>query len=241
MKFVDDQRSAGRRVWVRPVGPAIVDGFVLLLFAVPLGLFVFGIVYSVQQGDRGLALLMLALLAFVVLMIVYLARDMIGKLAASITLEETGVQLRLAPMRSLIHRPPRCREFVPYCEIRSVDCRLEAYPSFTGTMMQRAYWLDRVDRPEIFLFEDRAIGTLLAGEAMGSIAQEIAQRAKVPLLEQPMAQGRGGIMGVWFTRAPPYAQKPLPASVQARIWRQVRRTANLVVVALFLVMLAWLL
>jgi len=241
MKQDGEQHSAGRTVWARPMGLAVVNAVVLLFCTVPLGLFVFAIVYSIERGNRGLALFMLALLVFILLLIVYVARDLIGKLGGSITLEATGLELRLAPLRSLIHRPPGCRDFVPYADIRSVDWRLEAYANIGGGMMQRAYWLERIDKPEIFLFEERAVGTLLEDDSMNAVAREIAREANVPLIERPMARGRLGIMGVWFTRAPPYAATPLPLSVQARLWRRVWWTANLAGLAFLIVAIACLL
>jgi hypothetical protein len=223
--FIDDPKVPGRRVWRRSNGRAVASGAAAVLIGL-MSLALFGVAGFVVRtpSEATLCLAMVALAAFMAALTAYVWRDMRGKLGCVILLDAAGVTLRLPAGRSLIHNPPACREVVPWSDVAAVETRQEAYASLLGAIMQRAYRLTRKTAPAIFLFEERALGTRLADPTLRPIAEELAARAGVALDDLGMAQGRGGILGVWFTAAPGWTQAPLPAARQAALWRRASLT-----------------
>ena len=240
--FKDDPSTPGSRVWRRSSGPAIASG-VAAVFIGCLGLGGVGFGLTLVSGLFGpggwpIGLFMLAMAAFMLGLAAYCWRDMKGKRGATIALDETNLTLRLPGGRSLIENPPPCRATMPLADVAAVEMRLQVYRTLGMAMMQRAYRLRRRSGPPIFLFEERALGTRIAETSMLGVAEEIATRAGVPLDDLGMAEGRAGVLGMWFARPPAWSAAALPADRQARLWRRVGLTGGLVGLAALVVLLA---
>jgi hypothetical protein len=82
----------------------------------------------------------------------------------------------------------------PHATSSSVDFR--GQNGLGIAQMQRAYALRRKSGDLIFLFEDRALATLLKTSLFGDIATNLAARAGVPLRDLGMVEGSGGFLGV---------------------------------------------
>ncbi|MFI5011347.1 MAG: hypothetical protein ACHQAY_03270 [Hyphomicrobiales bacterium] len=140
--------------------------------------------------------------------------------------------------RSLIRRAASQHAKILYADIEAIETRLEAYPSLGMQSMQRAYVLRRRNGELIFLFEDRAIGTPLASSVFPKLVADIARRAAAPIRDLGMIEGRGGVLGVWGTKAADWTAPALSAARQRRIRRKVAITGALslivVVIALLL-------
>jgi hypothetical protein len=162
----------------------------------------------------------------------YVLRDLRGKWGLRVELLPDRMVLDLPAGRSLIHRPVAQHLTIPYADIDAVETRLEAYPSLGMESVQRAYVLARKQGDRIFLFEDRAIGTLLETPMVANIAAAIAARAHVPLRDLGMVEGRGGFLSVWGTHGPDWAAPSLPLAQQLRIWRHAAATGGLAIAIL---------
>ncbi len=237
--FSDDPSEPGRRIWRRSNAPAVMSGFgVGLVGLTALGMFG-GAGFLIRTSeDFPVGVFMLVMGAAMAALTAYVWRDMRGKLGAQIILDQSGVTLRLPDGRSLIHDPPACRRTVPFGDIEAVETRLEAYGAQGAAIMQRAYRLTRKTGDPILLFEERALGTRFAEASMRPIAAEIAAQAAAPLNDLPMAQGRGGLLGVWFTAAPPWPTAPLPVARRSALWRRASLTGAFAGLALLAFLLS---
>jgi hypothetical protein len=175
-----------------------------------------------------------AISVFMAFLTGYVLRDLRGKWGLRVELRQDRMVLDLPAGRSLIHRPVAQHLTIPYNEIDAVETRLEAYPSLGMEIMQRAYVLCRKQGDRVFLFEERALGTAFEAANASKIAAAIIARARVPLRDLGMVEGRGGFLSVWGTHAPDWAAPSLPLAQQLRIWRHVAATGALAIVILII-------
>ena len=180
--------------------------FISLRFNWALGLFIFALAALMS----GLAL--------------YVLRDLVGKWGLRVALAPDGVRLDLPAGRSLIHRPPAQHLTIPYADIAGLETRLEAYGTLGMEMMQRAFVLRRKSGELIFLCEERALATGFASSMFGRVVEELAARAGVQVSDLGMAEGRGGLLGVWGTHAPDWAAPALSPERQRSLWARAAMT-----------------
>lgn len=164
----------------------------------------------------------------------YVLRDLRGKWGLRVELQPDRMVLDLPAGRSLIHRPIAQHLTIPYNEIDAVETRLEAYPSLGMEIMQRAYVLCRKQGDRVFLFEERALGTVFEVAMASKIASAIVERARVPLRDLGMVEGRGGFLSVWGTHTWDWAAPSLPLAQQLQIWRHVTATGTLAIAILII-------
>jgi len=237
MEFQDDPAAPGRRVWRRPRGPAIQSGVgVVILGIVTLIIASIPLLAGVGSITLPMALCLALLVLFSAAITLYCWRDMRGKQGGVIVLDETGIILDLPGGRSLVHRPPACRETVPYADVVALEMRLEVYPSLGMAMMQRAYRLTRHSGVAIFLFEERALAARPSASCE-ALAGEIARRAGAPLKDLGIVLGGGGILGAWFVRVPDWSTASLAPGEQAALLRRVRVTGLFAAAAVTIVIL----
>jgi hypothetical protein len=84
------------------------------------------------------------------------------------------------------------------------------------------------------LFEERALGTVFEVAMASKIASAIVERARVPLRDLGMVEGRGGFLSVWGTHAWDWAAPSLPLAQQLQIWRHVTATGTLAIAILII-------
>lgn len=178
--------------------------------------------------------LVAAMAVFMACLTGYVLRDLWGKWGLRVELQQDRMVLDLPAGRSLIHRPIAQHLTIPYNEIDAVETRLEAYPSLGMEIMQRAYVLCRKQGDRVFLFEERALGTVFEAAIASKIAVAIVARARVPLRDLGMVEGRGGFLSVWGTHASDWAAPSLPLAQQLRIWRHVAATGTLAIAILII-------
>jgi len=232
--FADDPDQPGRRIWKHSSAGAIWSGIVMLLCLAMAGMLLYVAIALVPPAG-GLALGAGAL--FMLALAHYVRRDRGGKTGCVIALTGRGILLDLPRDRSLAHHAPAWRGEIDWARIASLDHRLEAYGAQGLAMVQRSYWLVLTAGAPLLLFEDRGIGSPQETESMMGLAEEIAERGGFPLVERPMARGRGGILGAWFARGPALDAPPMADGVQAWMWRRVWLTGSLASLALLAIIL----
>jgi hypothetical protein len=166
----------------------------------------------------------------------YTARDLVGKWNLRIVLGADSVELFLPKNRSLIHATARQRLAIPYADIAAIETRLEAYTSFGMGFLQQPYVLRRKNGELIYLFEERAIGTGLQSSYFAALVQDLVARAGVGVRDLGMAEGGGGVLGVWGTHAADWAA---PALSRSRQYQLMRKAANTGALAFLLINLAF--
>jgi hypothetical protein len=237
MEFQDDPSAPGRRVWRRPRGPAIQSAVgVLILGIVTLIIAAIPLLVGIGSVPLPLGICLALMVLLSAALTLYCWRDMRGKRGGVIVLDKSGIILDLPAGRSLIHKPPVCRETVPYADVVAVEMRLEAYPSLGMTMVQRAYRLTRHSSAAIFLFEERALSARPTASCE-ALATEIARRAGAPLKDLGVVLGGGGILGAWFVRVPDWSTAPVTPAEQAGLLRRARMTGLFAAAAVAIVIL----
>jgi len=226
---------SGQRVFRLPLLARLLSLFsVALLGGVSVGMF--GFVALILAADQWPVAIVIALCTAVILVLTrYSARDLQGKWGLRVVLGRDAAEFFLPKNRSLIHAMPKQHVIVPYSDIAAIETRLEAYPSFGMLNMQKPYVLHRHDNSDIFLFEERAIGSNLQSSFFGGLVDEIAKRAGVQVRDLGMIEGRGGVLGVLHTHAADWAAPALPVARQKRLLRRAAHTAALAFLLLNLI------
>jgi hypothetical protein len=217
-----------------PLGVRLFSLFGVVIVGALSAFMAAGAVYLLAVQQWALGALTLAVAAFMAALTDYVLKDLRAKWGLRVALEPDALVLDLPAGRSLIHRPPAQHLRIPYGEIEAIESRLEAYATLGMAMLQRAYVLHRKNGQLIFLFEDRAIGTQFANAMFTKLAADIAARAGAPLHDLGMAEGRGGVLGVWGTHAPDWAAPPLPEARQIRLRRRAAITGTLAITVVIL-------
>jgi hypothetical protein len=241
--FKPDPKIPGRQIW-KLSGARSIASFAcgILTGLLTVGMLSAAVFLGVARrsfSDGALLFLMMGpTTAFMGLLTHYVLRDARGKRGMWIAIEGDSLSLHLPAGRSLIHRPPACHDAVKLTSIEAIETRLEGYPAQGVAMLQRPYLLKCRDRAPIFLFEDRALTSWVQTSDYEPVATAIAQASGTMLKELPMAQGRGGILGVWFTRAPDWSAAPMSLAAQQKLIHRVMLTSAIVAIAGVLVLIA---
>ncbi|MDZ7632171.1 MAG: hypothetical protein U5K74_12715 [Gemmatimonadaceae bacterium] len=232
--FRDDPATPGDRIWRRSSWRALGSGFVALLCAILLIMSTAAVIDMVRSGQisgaANLAWALGGLALFVGLMgalfrLVW--RDMRGKLGAQIRLTHAGVRLQLRSGRSLIHETHAVDETVPWPDVLAVETRLEAYGAQGMASLQRAYRLTRRNGAPIYLFEQRGLRTNLETDSMQAVAEEIAERGGVRLIDRGMVKGKGGFLAAWFVEPSDWSAPSISGAEQQRMARRAAMTASI--------------
>jgi len=228
--FSDDAVHPGVRSWRRsPAGRAGAILATLVIGAIALGFVGVGlwiVVAGIGDGPApGLGIFLSLAGAFMGMLAWYVGRAAIGSGTFTIAISDTGIDLRLPRMRSLMHRPPRFEGHIAWSALAGMTTRLEAYRSQGLGVVQRTWWLRKHDGSTILLFSELASGAEqgLAELAMTPLAQEISTRGRLAIAELPMAEGKGGLLGAWFARPPAMDAAPIGAAGQQRVARAIGR------------------
>jgi hypothetical protein len=227
----DGGGTPARSEFRTPIGQRLLSLFgVLVLGGVCAAMAVAAAVaLALQQWVLG-ALILAPVAAFMAGLTDYVLKDLRGKWGLRVALDSDALVLDLPVGRSLIHRPPAQHLHIPYDDIEAIESRLEAYETFGMAMLQRSYVLRRKNGQLIFLFEDRAIGSVLSNPVFAKLVADIVARAGVPLRDLGMAEGKGGFLAVWGAHAPDWAAPNLSLARQAQIWRKAAITGALAIV-----------
>jgi hypothetical protein len=216
-----------RAAWLGGLFTAVLLG---LLCAFMLG----GAVLAMTGGNFAVGAVLAAVAGVMGVLFRYVLRDARAKRNWRITVGTDTLELELPRGRSLVHRLDPVRAKIRFDEIEAVETRLEAYRSFAMANMQRSYALRLKAGDTIILGEDRALGTALASDFFAGAVDRIVGQGKLPTRDLGMAEGKGGILSVLFTRPPPWDAPALGAEQQSALWRRAVLTGQL---AMFLVAL----
>ena len=220
--FRDDPSQPGVRVWRRSPWGAVGNA-IALFFVAPLALGGLALgVYLLGSGAIGIAVALLLGAAVIGALTGLLWRDMRGKRAASIALTPQGMLLDLRAGRSATNITTAIRELIPYTDVRTIEMRLEAYPSQGMAKMQRTFRLTRHAGRPVFLFEERGLG--LFDESMTPLAEEMALRADIRITDLGMVEGKGGLLSAWFITVPDWSAPAVTPARAEMLWRRVDRT-----------------
>jgi hypothetical protein len=201
----------------------------LLFGATAVGFVGYGVwimVAGIGDGPApGLGIFVALVGAFMGMLAWYVGRAAVGSARFSIAISDRGIDLQLPRMRSLMHRPLRFEGHVAWSALAGMTTRLEAYRSQGMAAVQRTWWLRGKDGSTILLFSELATGAGqgLAELAMTPLVREISTRGGLAISELPMAEGKGGLLGAWFTRPPAMDDAPMSEADQQRAVRAVRR------------------
>ena len=224
MAVASNPRAPARVVFQVPLWQRFFSGFGYALCGALAAFMLAVAAYALVRGWFGMAALLSFTGSFQWLLARYVGRDFRGKRGLRVELAPDQLVLALPAGRSLIHRPPALHTALPYAEIAAIETRLEGYRTLGMAMVQRAYALRRTSGELVFLFEDRAIGSGLESSFCGPIVAAILERARAPLRELGMVEGKGGLLGVWGTEAVAWHTPGLDAAGRARIWHAVQVT-----------------
>jgi hypothetical protein len=154
------------------------------------------------------------------------------------TADAEGIAFHLPRDRSLMHRPLAADGHYAWSAIERLESRLEAYRSQLMAQVQRTYWLVPQAGERLLLFEDRALATpyaILRGE---KAFEKLAAMDRVPVVEAEMVEGRGGLLGAWFTTAPGKTAPAMDESAARAVWQRAVSTGKIAGVAATIVLTA---
>lgn len=188
-------------------------------------LLMFGFLVVVLMIDQwAVGVVVAVATAIMVALTRYVARDLQGKWGLRVVLDGDSAQFLLPKNRSLIHVTERQDIVVPYADIAAIETRLEAYPTFGMVNMQRPYVLRLKNGGDVFLFEERAVGTGLQSSYFGALVDDIAARSKAPVRDLGMSEGKGGVLGVVHAREADWSSPALPLARQNTMLRRAADT-----------------
>ena len=215
--------------WRGPIAPMIVSwvGAVLVGAIAP-----FFVLIALVGHDPTILAVFLALAVLMALMAIYVGRDALGKRPWRVDIAGSDLTVDLPAARSLIHNPPACQRTLPAGDVGQIQARTELYRGLLSAQAHRAYRLLLKDGSDIFLFEERAVGTRMATPSLDRVAAEIAGRLKVPYADLGTAEGRGGVLGAVLGRAPDWSAPALPPDARRRAWTRVQLTGLVALAAL---------
>ncbi|MEN7536990.1 hypothetical protein [Aurantiacibacter flavus] len=168
----------------------------------------------------------------------YVWRNARGFWKGWVAADAEGIAYHLPRDRSLVHRPPAAEGRYAWATVDRLETRLEGYRSQLMAMVQRTYWLVPREGTKLLLFEDRALDTPYAIRRGEDAFAKLAQIGAVPMVEAAMVEGRGGLLGAWFT-APPADDAPaLGPDGERSLWRRAGMTGRLAGLALLVVLVA---
>jgi hypothetical protein len=187
-----------------------------------------GFLVAALMIDQWLVGVAVAICAAIMLILTrYVGRDLQGKWELRVVLRAASVELFLPRNRSLIHATPAQHVTVPYAEIAAIETRLEAYPTFGMVNLQQPYVLRRTTGELLFLFEERAVGTGWQKPYFAGLIGDLAERAKAPIRDLGMSEGKGGVLGVVHTEEADWAAPALPRSRQIQLIQRAATTGAL--------------
>tara|TARA_A100001391_G_scaffold7621_3_gene4843 strand:- start:40423 stop:41172 length:750 start_codon:yes stop_codon:yes gene_type:complete len=230
-------------VWRSDMPRAVFSGgFSIVLALMALGLLLCVLVTPFTEMSVTARIVTFAVLFALFLLCAGLARavwrNARGFWKGWVAADATGIAYHLPRDRSLIHRPPAAEGHYAWAAVERLETRLEGYRSQLMAMVQRTYWLIPREGKKLLLFEDRALDTPYAIRRGEEAFAKLAQIGAVPMVEVAMVEGRGGLLGAWFT-APPAEDAPaLGMEGENTIWRRAGMTGRMAAIAALVVLAA---
>lgn len=212
------RRSA--QAWMGGLVTAVLMGGLTLGFLIAATALMF-------RKEFGAALALIVLSLWLLSLLIYVWRDVCAKRSWSVEIEGGELRLDLPAGRSLMSASPRetCR--IEVSRVLAIVTRLESFRSFGLSHLQRSYGLLLKSGTLIFLGEDRALSTELADQTMGRMIEVIRLRTGLPLRDQGMVEGRGGLFGLIFTSVSGWDAPRRPLGHQQSVLRHAGMTLGL--------------
>ncbi|MBK6286873.1 MAG: hypothetical protein KA739_05575 [Pseudomonadales bacterium] len=197
-----------------------------------------GTTLALINGEVVLGIVGYMCAAVMVILFLYVLRDMRSVWGWQVHLEDDKLDLRLPAGRSLSHHVDRYCGRIPAIQMESIETRLESYGRFLASNMHRSYALRLRSGDAIFLGEDRALGTAYEMSTLGSHVSEIMRHYDLPLHDLGMAEGKAGILQVLFSSPPAQDAPNLDDRSQSKLWRRAVTTGRLSLIMTILVLIA---
>ena len=168
------------------------------------------------------AIALLLFLRGLAAVVLYANRARVGAGAATIRRGAGAMQLILPANRALLHDSPAIDVSVKYADVAGIESRLEAYSAQRLAVMNRVTYLLRHAAEPRLLFEERGLRTLEDGAAMRKVIEEVAQRARVTLIDRGVQRAVGGVLMIWNVPPIDSSEPPLPDDIARETWETVR-------------------
>lgn len=212
---------------------AWIGGLLILaiMTMVDAGIIVAGLFLIVGGHDPALLIILAVLAAFITGLCLYVGRDVFAKMSWRIDIGPQLICLRLPGCRSISHKLGPIEYCIKRSEISAIEHRLEGYSSFGLANLQCCYWIKLTAGQRIVLGETRALNTSLAQTFVADAAKVLAQQLGITQVEKAIAEGRGGILAIWFVHAPDWDAEPLDNIATKRLLRRVMLTRRIAVYA----------
>ncbi|MFN7055593.1 hypothetical protein [Hyphomonas sp.] len=200
------------------------SAFLIGLMALMMLMFVWLAAEITVGGDLVFGLSLFgACLLFVALSRI-MVRDFIFRSRWRIQLGPEEAWFSLPVWRLLSGPEPSLVGPLAYSSIAAIEWREEAMRSLGLTALNRVYAIRLKSGGVIALGEDRPVAdtgqyTALAGDA----ARALANRARVQLVERPMAEGKTGFLTLWGNERAPWPEDDTPGALSEEDERGIRR------------------
>jgi uncharacterized membrane protein len=159
----------------------------------------------------------------------YVGGDAWGKWRWRIDIDGETVKLRLPSGRSISHKLRPVRRTLARADIEAIEHRIEFYTTVRLANMQRCFALRLRGGERIILGEDRALNSGFGSHFFEDSTQALAENLGIMFEEQPTVCDSGGILAVWFVRAPPWGAPGIDEAEIARLTALAGFTGSLAV------------
>ncbi|MCC2111473.1 MAG: hypothetical protein KDJ16_05515, partial [Hyphomicrobiales bacterium] len=200
---------------------------VALLALIGFALFALALLIAIGGGNIGAALVPAAVSGVFGVLTRYVLGDAMAKRGWRMAIGADAVELDLPRKRSLTHHLDAVRTKIRFDEIDAIETRLEAYRSLGMANMNRVFALRPKSGEIVILGEDRALGTNLETDFLARAVERLRQIGDLPLRDLGMAEGKGGILAMLYTRPPPWEASGISAERQQALWRRAAWTGIL--------------
>jgi hypothetical protein len=205
----------------------------IAVFTVAISLFMLVAAAAAFSTGVFFGLVLLLIAAVVIALTFLVTKETVSRWRLYAHLED-GVLTALLPRRRGFIDQPRDRVSIALGDIARIETRHESFASLGVTAGQQAYALVKRDGERVFLGADRE----WIAPFFSRLADAVAARANVPLIDLGMVDGDAGFLLVAFHSAPDWAAPSLPPEEIAKRNRRRARTGAIMGLAALLVILA---
>ena len=235
--------AAEQIIWQTSRGRAIGSGVLAVLLVVMTVSILFAVAGSIgaelDPAARAAVLGVLLVLAFCCAALAQLVwRNARGFWNGWLAVDKDGISFSLPRDRSLVHRPKAEQGQLAWNEITRFEYRMEGYRTWLMAMVQQTYWVVPKTGEWLLLFEDRGLNTNILISGGDAAFKRLAKLAPVPVVEGAMVEGKGGLLGAWFTQAAPVHGVPMEESSAGNLWDRAGFTGRIAAIATAFVILA---
>lgn len=207
--------------------------FVLAIFVALVSLGLLAVAFLALRDLAGLGLFLVAMAAVTGGCAFLVLREGASLLGTRVAIFGDTLELDLPGRRGYVVAKPFHRTF-KLATIAGIEKRQEAFRAAGTTVLQNAFALKLVDGTNVLLGADRRFVEVFYARA----AEEIAQRARLPITDKGMVEGSAGKLLFWGQSAPAWDAPALAPDAAALRLRQEAQSWRMVWIVLALCGLA---